>query len=1198
MNGTPRLRSAFPTTPRTEPRFSPLGRARQNASTQPPSPTTSPVTKPVQPSGASNLSNKAPIIPLEVVDAPSQRLYVAAFYFGLLAWRVYNTWSIADDLDSTWHFLKWVGIDAAFFVALPAFHIPWMEWSFATTLTIWLLHAIANAFLMYKIPIPVMSWLGALVKVAYDRELSISEHRVKAADIIHNSSIILGKQIIQILPEGTAIFNPEKKAFCLDSTRSSVELPIQINQTVPISIELLRYDLETGEEETIVISGKQARQLKRQADKGHPKSETNTPRMLKYSVSKRGLYQLQRVIDESKLDVRRRSFDVSVVQCPRASVSTDQTHRCIADLSNIALEVTGVPPFKVKYSKKINQQQFSSIVQSIQPTDLEDAQTDSISGALVDAKKPQLAWMQSKTVSVDINEALHQNGSWSYLVEEVEDGLGNRVLYDSENMKEASVSPPVQSLVVHNRPRVSLSGCDSEHSLRVAKEDSVNFPIKLRPAAQFHSSDWPLKLSYSFTPETDSEIPAIESISYEMSSERSVPKISRAGVYSIESIESQFCSGEVVEPSSCSLYNPPKPDLTLESENIFDKCAGNPIGMIANLDFTGTPPFKVRYTITHRGSAHPKVQEFNSMRGQLEFRERSAGSYSYQILELEDDVYGPISLKSKGLTLKQDIRPPASAAFNDQNRLVKACLGQPVSIQVKLLGEGPWDLDYEILHGGKRKKHSVHSENDIYDILLPEQSDGGKYSVILTGIQDKSKCRTALKEERTVEIRPEQPRVAFGDVEGKRSILALEGKTVKLPLRLKGLSPWTIRVQNVDRQSPASEHTFREPNAVLTVDHPGTYEIVSVHDNCPGLVDSKASQFTVSWIPRPSLSLKESGLSSEGSHIYRKPEVCQGDESTLALSLQGNPPFHLKYQQKFEPIRGPAAVSNKPLTLAGNSALINMETGKAGEYSYIFNELGDDRYSHDKRHLTPLIVKQQVHAPPSAKFSSPGKTYGYCKDDPSFTSDAEHEQIPITLTGTPPFSIEIAISHHGLSTRPEIIRVKDIPSNSYSWSLSRSTLDLGTHSLSLRSVIDKRGCENIIDRDSSSVRIAVSSPPTIIPLESNTDYCVGDRVSFSLSGQAPYEVFYNFQNRDRKAKISSNEFRRIAESPGDFIITGVSDSAMGGGKCRARKDIRKSIHSYPSVKISHGKTRISDIHEGGEVEILFEFTGTPPFEFT
>lgn len=47
------------------------------------------------------------------------------------------------------------------------------------------------------------AWLSGLIKVAYDRELSISERKVKPGDIIHNASLILGKQIVHILPEGS-----------------------------------------------------------------------------------------------------------------------------------------------------------------------------------------------------------------------------------------------------------------------------------------------------------------------------------------------------------------------------------------------------------------------------------------------------------------------------------------------------------------------------------------------------------------------------------------------------------------------------------------------------------------------------------------------------------------------------------------------------------------------------------------------------------------------------------------------------------------------------------------------------------------------------------------------------------------------------------------------------------------------------------
>jgi len=1192
MNETPRLRSAFPSTPRTE-----AGLQPPNGNESKPSP----ITRPVKTIGDRPLADH-PVIPLDLVDAASQRFYVTAFYIALTAWRLWDSYQVTDDLDSTWLFLKWIGIDAAFFVALPGLRIPWLEWSFGTTLTTWLLHAVANAFLMFKIPIPIMTWLAALLRIAYDRELAISEHRVKPADILRNSSIILGKQIIQILPEGSAILNPDKLAFCLDASTPAIDLPIQINQTTPISIELVRYDLDSDEVETIVISGKQARALKKRAEKGYEKSDTNTPRTLQYPVSKKGLYRLQRVIDQSKLDVRKRSFDVAVVPCPYASLSAGTTDKCTGDLSGLSLHVTGVAPFRVKYSKKINHQQFSSIVQSVQSVDYTEnfGAEDGSANIVADPQRPQMGWTRTSTVSVDVNESLHQNGSWIYSVEEVEDGLGNKVVYDPSQRKDPAHAARIHSLMVHNRPKVNLAGCDAEHFLRVAKEDSVNMPVRIRPAGQLHPSDWPLKLKYTFTPETGDGIPAKEEHVYEMTNDRSLPRISKAGTYNIDSIDSRFCHGEVAEPSSCLLFNPPQPSLTLESEDIFDKCAGNPIGMLVNLDFTGTPPFKVRYTVTHRGSAFPKVQEFNSMRGQLEFRERSAGSYTYQILEIEDDVYGPISLKDKGLILQQDIKPPASAMFRGESKVTKACLGQPVSLKVKFSGEGPWDLDYEIVHAGKRRKLSVHSDQELYEITLPEQSEGGKYSVILTGVQDKSRCRTALKEERDIEVRPERPRAAFGDIEGRRSILALEGKPVKLPLRLKGLGPWTVRIQNHDDRSVPSDHVFRDANSVLSVDRPGTYELVSVHDSCPGLVDPTSNLFTVSWIPRPALSVKDSTVEAEGGQVFRKAAVCQGDESTVALILTGTPPYHLKYQQKFEPLRGPAAISNKPLSLAGNHALISMDTTKAGEYTYIFDELSDDRYIHDKRGFTPLLVKQHVYPPPSAQFSNPGKTYGYCKEDPNFapSTEAETENIPITLTGSPPFSIEIAITHHGTSPRAEIARVKDILSTSYSWSLSRATLDLGAHTVSIRSVKDGRGCESVIEQDPSSVRISVSSPPTIIPFESKEDYCVGEHVTFSLSGQAPFEVFYNFQNRERRARVTSNEFRRIAESPGEFIITAVSDSAMGNGKCRARKEIKKSIHPFPSVKISQGKTQVSDIHEGGEVEILFEFTGTPPFEFT
>jgi nucleoporin POM152 len=80
-----------------------------------------------------------------------------------------------------------------------------------------------------------------------------------------------------------------------------------------------------------------------------------------------------------------------------------------------------------------------------------------------------------------------------------------------------------------------------------------------------------------------------------------------------------------------------------------------------------------------------------------------------------------------------------------------------------------------------------------------------------------------------------------------------------------------------------------------------------------------------------------------------------------------------------------------------------------------------------------------------------------------------------------------------------------------------------------------------------------------------------------------------------QAKSPNTNFRRIAEKPGEFTITAISDKAS---ECKASVHVTKMIHEMPSVKISKGRQTQVDIHEGGEVEILFEFWGTPPFEFT
>lgn len=150
MNGTPRLRSAFPQTPQTQ-----GGRRRRNVNASPA------ITKPQNVSMASSSQRtrnaaQGPLIPTEVIDAPSQRFYVSALYIALGAWRIYDSVGASNELDSTWLFLKWNFIDGVFLFGIQALRVPWLEWTFPTFLAIFLLHAAANVFLMFRIPVSIV----------------------------------------------------------------------------------------------------------------------------------------------------------------------------------------------------------------------------------------------------------------------------------------------------------------------------------------------------------------------------------------------------------------------------------------------------------------------------------------------------------------------------------------------------------------------------------------------------------------------------------------------------------------------------------------------------------------------------------------------------------------------------------------------------------------------------------------------------------------------------------------------------------------------------------------------------------------------------------------------------------------------------------------------------------------------------------
>lgn len=145
MNGTPRLRSAYPSSPRS-------ARAEdgQNGATTGVSSPRVPL--PVQSKPEQDI--QAPMVPFTLVDAPSQRLYVASFYLGLILWRIWDYYGlVSDETDSFQSFMKWVVIDGVFLYSLPGLRIPWLQCSSTTTTMVFALHAILDYLLMFRVPV-------------------------------------------------------------------------------------------------------------------------------------------------------------------------------------------------------------------------------------------------------------------------------------------------------------------------------------------------------------------------------------------------------------------------------------------------------------------------------------------------------------------------------------------------------------------------------------------------------------------------------------------------------------------------------------------------------------------------------------------------------------------------------------------------------------------------------------------------------------------------------------------------------------------------------------------------------------------------------------------------------------------------------------------------------------------------------------
>lgn len=146
MNGTPRLRSAYPSTPGSVQRTTPRSSSQDGPTNKPSLPTV--------PTVPTAIPSTESLIPDNLVSHPTQRLWATSAYAILAIWCLYDWWKLVEEeLTSMGLFLKWSCIFAVYLYGLPQLQIPWLEWSSTMSSAAFCAHALLVGMLMFRVPV-------------------------------------------------------------------------------------------------------------------------------------------------------------------------------------------------------------------------------------------------------------------------------------------------------------------------------------------------------------------------------------------------------------------------------------------------------------------------------------------------------------------------------------------------------------------------------------------------------------------------------------------------------------------------------------------------------------------------------------------------------------------------------------------------------------------------------------------------------------------------------------------------------------------------------------------------------------------------------------------------------------------------------------------------------------------------------------
>lgn len=1208
--------------------------------------------------GEPNKDTKAdlPLISPNVLDVSKQRLLVAVLFFTLQCYKIYdlivlkfnlpdNTMSMLLMKNSKFVFLtKYFFLDSMFLFFLPSFNIPRLN--FGSIMTFAQI-ALINLFTIYLLmDHDHFIWISVFIsiwnKIFNSKQLTVTGSTVNTNHrIIDFSDHFKGALTIKILPENTALLNPLHESYCLPIDTSSniypsdlnvVKIPIKINSTESISSIQLEYrDLYTNAMSLKNFTSKDFEiitDLPSHWKKSGELIDSNTIRYLNLKLNNIGFYQVKKITDKKGLNLKIYQSHLILPHCPLASIVKNSQNtkldKCIGDMDEVSFEVHGIPPLKLYYSKLINDQIYEFNDKNLQPEYFESplqSSTKKTHTLFNRGDIEDLKWARSYPVNIKLNSLASNDGVYSYRIDKVVDALGNVI--DFTKIEDDSIKVKydlISTFKVHNIPKASL-----DEKFNPQSQTKKSIVINLENINNWEN-DTPFKVSLSFTDtngKRSEKFIEMNSLSEEVVAE--LP-----GTYQLNSVNSNFCSGTIIGKSNVLITKPIPPHLDVMSSAITDSCVG-PIGLDFDLTFTGIPPFHYMVKIYKFDKNNEKKKLYdtkrmtsNGARNQFKYLPAVEGNYEIVFDHLTNDIFtDPIPLTPlKNYNFQTSMRVKPSAMIRARNHLKSLCLGDNTKIPITFKGEPPFTLQYDIIETSSNERKSYTKKkimSNEYLIETPDFAVGGDYILSLVSVKDSSKCIVSLSEpDARITVRRDVPAASFNFIENANEGQIKQGGMAEIPIRLTGEAPFSVKYEHLDLNG--NHLGFYETKfssnykQVLPVGKEGLYKLKEMHDSsCGGKIENIESQFKVTYLSRPYFSIQEnpnSKISKLAESVFTRDAVCQNFETSVDLSLSGSPPFVLTYE-----LTSPhGQTSIKTMQITTKYASLQLPNKESGEYVATIKSIYDANYGEeDFKYIDTsneeIIIKQTVNSIPQIVFADKGKTLRTCSIDVDMQTEKKSSFLePIKLKqlrGEGPFTITFSIYHESTS-RTDHITLDNVDVNSFPYYRLYEGLKLGKHAITMESIIDGNGCANeFANSHENSIYVSITDVPKIHLLDADTDYCVGDYVSYQLNGVPPFNIRYDFNGVELQSQERSTQFVRIASEPGIISINSIQDSIS---QCvvnftlpsmeQEHQKLSLTIHQIPSVTVSQGNHVVEDIHEGDQAEVVFTFEGTPPFSLT